>query len=425
MSEMTPGTFSASPLGTNSVAVYRPMVFGPHAPVHTLDLMVLVHLLFAVRDNRKPTPLALWRELQEAGVRSAKNASELVGKNAIYESIARLIVLGYVRRVELPNEKHPGRRGPIAYQVFEDPSQNPAQQATAPADDVESSQVTMLPGMPEAGFGPSGHSDVSAGQNASRNAGTVVPGSGVPGSWKRDVPAGQNASRVPGSIGLPLHTSGGGKTPPTPHVPPVPSVPSEPRTGRGRGRSANQNHGFSAEAISAAQNFLAELPMPFACGVVDQRKNAPLLLETIERQGWELGPELARALTVKPATGLNSPTRALKARFGELPRRSVVLRDSAAAPDTAPGPENPCPDHPRLEAAGCPQCAADDVVDRQRRALDAERGIDDESARAALAALIQRGQKPRTTADRGREAAARQAEEVRRQSARRAEYLAG
>ncbi|MFB7675257.1 hypothetical protein ACFC26_27985 [Kitasatospora purpeofusca] len=423
MNELTPGTFNASPLGTNSVTVYRPMVFGPQAPVHTLDLMVLVHLLFAVRDNHKLAPLTLWRELQEAGVRSAKNANELVGKNAVYESIARLIALGYVRRVELPNEKHPGRRGPIAYQVFEDPSQNPVQQASATTAEAESSQVTMLPGMPEAGFGLSGHSDVPAGQNASRNAGAVVPGSGVPGSWKRDVPPGQNASRVPGSIGLPLHTSGGGKTPPTPHVPPVPSVPSEPRTGRGRVRSANQNHGFSPEAISAAQDFLAELPTPFACGIVDQRKHAPLLLETIERQGWELGPELARALTSKPATGLNSPTRALKARFGELPRRSVVLRDSA--PDTAPGPENPCPDHPRLEASGCRQCATDDAVDRQRRALDAERGIDDESARAALAALIQRGQKPRTTADRGREAAARQADEARRQSARRAKYLAG
>jgi glutaredoxin len=205
----------------------------------------------------------------------------------------------------------------------------------------------------------------------------------------------------------------------------VPSVAPDRRTGRGRVRSANNDHGFPAEEIKAAQEFLAELPMPFACGLVDQRKNAPLLLETIKQQGWELGPELARALTDKPADGLDSPTRALKARFGMLPRRAVVLRDSAPALDTTPRPENPCPNHPRLEAAGCPQCAADHEVDRQRRVLDAERGIDDESARQALAALIQRGQKPRSAADRSRDAAVRQAEEARRQSDKRAEYLAG
>ncbi|MEU4587244.1 helix-turn-helix domain-containing protein [Kitasatospora aureofaciens] len=88
-------------------------------------------------------------------------------------------------------------------------------------------------------------------------------------------------------------------------------------------------------------------------------------------------------------------------------------------------PVDPCPSHPSLEANGCRHCAADEIVDRQRRELDAQRGIDDESARQALAALIQRGKKPRTVADRSRDAALHQAEEARRQSARRAQFLAG
>ncbi|MFB7672258.1 helix-turn-helix domain-containing protein [Kitasatospora purpeofusca] len=99
-----------------------------------------------------------------------------------------------------------------------------------------------------------------------------------------------------------------------------------------------------------------------------------------------------------------------------------------AAPVARPVPRQPvnrCPSHPSLEAAGCRHCAADEIVDRQRRELDAQRGIDDESSLQLLAALIQRGQNPRSAVDRSRDAAARQAEEARRQSAKRAEYLAG
>ncbi|MBD0671638.1 hypothetical protein [Streptomyces sp. CBMA156] len=430
MSEKTSGVNEGAPLvrakAAKTVTVHRPMVFGGQL-VNTLDYVVLLHVLFAIADGEENlTVPKVWRQLQEQGIRSAKNDQILVGRDAVYKAFARLIAAGYVhfeQEVEVL-ENGSKRKGKAVYKVFEDPQDNSAWKAASVEAAAASSQVSPLPGCREAGNSHDGHSGVSAGQPASRVPGYGNPASRHPGSGKPRVPAGQPASRVSGSGELPPHTPGGGKTPPTPHVTPVPSVPSERRTGRGRVRSANNDHGFPPEAIEAAMEFLAELPMPFACGLADQRKHAPLLLETVQRQGWELGPELARALTHKSATGLDSPTRALKARFGELPRRSVVLRDSAPA-DTAPGPENPCPDHPRLEASGCPQCAADHQVDRQRRTLDAERGIDDESARAALAALIQRGKKPRTAADRGRDAAARQAEEARRQSGRRAEFLAG
>ncbi|MFF2123487.1 hypothetical protein ACFVXH_39785 [Kitasatospora sp. NPDC058184] len=98
-------------------------------------------------------------------------------------------------------------------------------------------------------------------------------------------------------------------------------------------------------------------------------------------------------------------------------------------PTTAvPSPRSvtdPCPAHPALEAAGCRHCAADEAVERQRRELDAQRGIDDDSSRRFMAEFLAQARQPRTPADRRRAAAQRQAEEARSQSAKRAGFLAG
>ncbi|MFF2123552.1 hypothetical protein ACFVXH_40110 [Kitasatospora sp. NPDC058184] len=119
-------------------------------------------------------------------------------------------------------------------------------------------------------------------------------------------------------------------------------------------------------------------------------------------------------------------------RAGELPQWGEDLEKHCAKskkPFTKrPAPRtvaDPCPSHPNLEAAGCRHCAADAVVDRQRRALDEQMGIDDESSRRFMAEFLAQARQPRTPADRRRDAAQRQAEEARRQSAKRAGFLAG
>ena len=187
----------------SAVSVLNYTVYGGSL-IHSLDYVVLLHLMFATAAGRSLTPPELWAELKKQGIRSSKNSNELVGKNAVYESFARLITVGFVRRVELVNEKHPGRKGRIAYEVFDNPAWNPDWKGYAPSDADQlgdqaekKPQVRMLPGTPEVVNGEAGE---TAGQNASRNAGSGVQGTGVPGRGTRVVPAGQNASAVPGSI---------------------------------------------------------------------------------------------------------------------------------------------------------------------------------------------------------------------------------
>ena len=96
---------------------------------HTLDYVIMLHLLRAPAAARSLTPPALWRELQARGIRSANNSGGLVGRNAVYDSLNRLIEAGFVRRVELTNERFPGRKERTVYEVFGDPAWNPDWQA--------------------------------------------------------------------------------------------------------------------------------------------------------------------------------------------------------------------------------------------------------------------------------------------------------
>ncbi|MCQ4203882.1 hypothetical protein M4J06_001498, partial [Streptomyces coelicoflavus] len=157
---------------------------------------MLLQVMFNLASSMESTPLSVWKQLQERGIRSAKNARELVGKNAVYESFARLLDAGYVRRTQLPHPTKPGRKGPVVYEVYDNPAWNPDWSPTSPRGEGQGEvkpQVATLPGTPEPSFGEAGK---TAGRNASRNTGSGNNGSGVPGSGKRRVPAGQNASRV-------------------------------------------------------------------------------------------------------------------------------------------------------------------------------------------------------------------------------------
>ncbi|MFD0723772.1 hypothetical protein [Streptomyces globosus] len=189
--------------GPRSVALYREMAFGGQL-VHSLDYVVLTHVLFAIAANEKITVPGIWKRLQTLGIRSAKDHDKLVGKNAVYESFNRIIAAGFIRRARLPHPDGAGLKGPVVYQVFEFAADNP---------DVQAASAAPLPGTREV----ESESHVSAGQTTSRNQGSGVPGTGFPGSGSRRVPAGQTASPVPGSGGtLPPHPPGGWISPPPP-----------------------------------------------------------------------------------------------------------------------------------------------------------------------------------------------------------------
>ncbi|MDJ0346358.1 hypothetical protein QMK19_36385 [Streptomyces sp. H10-C2] len=303
--------------------------------VQTLDYVVMLQLLFDIAEGATPTPLKVWEELKLRGIRSSKNVNELVGKNAVYESFSRLMTAGYVRRIEIPNQR-PGRRPTIGYEVYDNPSWNPDWQAGQVGSDplepsvrqigsVEKPQVSPLPGTPEVVFGEVGE---TAGQPTSRNAGSGVRGSGVPGSGKRRVPAGQSTSGVPGSgRPSPPHPPEGGGTPP-------PKPPTTGRAGKWAAACALEPGDYipTTAEVRAADAFLQDLPGKWQCGPQKARELAPLLASRVQTQRYELDDLLALVLTQ------DNPNRPANAPVSTLPYRIRDLKRFRADEPTLPGP---------------------------------------------------------------------------------------
>ncbi|MDA5279865.1 hypothetical protein [Streptomyces sp. Isolate_45] len=397
--------------GPRSVTFYREMAFGGQV-VHSLDYVVLTHVLFAIAANEEITVPGIWKRLQALGIRSAKNSKELVGKNSVYESFNRIIEAGFIRRGRLPHPAGGGRKGKVVYQVFEFVADNP---------DHQGAPLTPLPGTGEV----VSKDHVSAGQATSRNPGSGVPGSGFPGSGAKRVPAGQPASRVPGSgSALPPTPPRGMESPLTPGATTVPTVSVDAVTGgRGRERSARQaKPSIDPAVFEAAVEFLLDLPGNWACGLGLAKKSAPLLVEACARTGWELGPALAAELTKNP-DGLKQPWRAIPKRIEEdLKRRS-------ASPVQVEPEGQRCPHHPSRSLAECPcQRAGNEPSDADAAA--GESGGDDSAAggnvedvRVALNVLSQGARGSRSRNGRAQGLKKMQQQRVVEESADRARYL--
>ncbi|WP_179892092.1 hypothetical protein [Streptomyces sp. rh34] len=296
--------------------------------VDGIDYVVLLQVLFDVTSGMDVTPLRVWERLKERGIRSTKNREELVGKNSVYESFTRIIAAGYLLRVELPNEKHPGRKGRIAYRLYDNPAWNPDWQArqvgSDPLKPSEKSQVRTRSGTRELVDGEVGRPGKAAGQNASRNQGSGYTSSPVPGRGGRRVPAGQNASPIPGRIepSPPHPPEGGGGTP-----------PPNPRN-KGRAPKADRyaeqcaltadDYQPTTEEIRAADAFLQDLPGKWQMGPDEARALAPLLASRAHTQGYEFDTFLELVLVQddadKPAT---RPSRVMPYRVRNLKRRRV------------------------------------------------------------------------------------------------------
>ncbi|GGP32385.1 hypothetical protein [Streptomyces capoamus] len=332
----------------SGVSVPRHMGVGSDL-VHSLDYVVMLQVMFNLASGVQSTPMTVWEQLKGRGIRSAKNARELVGKNAVYESFARLLEAGYLRRVQLPHPTLAGRKGPVVYEVYDNPAWNPdwAPSSTEPKDHGQvKPQIATLPGTPEPVFR---EPRKIAGQDASRNTGSGNDGSGVPGSVNRRVSAGQNASRVPGSrIVSPPHPPGEEESSsPYPLTDPLGSLPSQ-----------REGADFAPEEITAARDFLQQMQR-WQAGAATARRVAPKLLATMQEQGWPslvgMSPQeraLLEADLLRNTEGAKSWTKCLPGWVQDL-RRYALVR-----PKTAPAAAGNSPQRASTQAAiaACPAC---------------------------------------------------------------------
>jgi hypothetical protein len=353
--------------------------------VDGIDYVVWLQVMYDTASGRTVSPIQTWKRLQERGIRSTKNRAELVGKNTVYESYARIIEAGYFERYEVPNEKHPGRKGPIGYRVYDNPAWNPTWQARQVGSDPlrdssAKSQVGMLPGTGDDSTHDRTQDEKTAGQNASRNQGSGVPGSGVPGSGKRRVPAGRNASPVPGA---PPHPLGGGGTTPPPnpltHTDGAQQHPSQPEEGGV----------FDQKDLEAATAFLQQLPDPWVIGEKDARQMAPELLASMESKGWPQFADvdqktLASCLATNHGGANNLPSILRRKRIPNLPAFSRVASRAAARSNTPA--EGMCERHPGFRVDDCSPCRKAEMGRSQRGASD----LAPVDGAALLASLLQK-----------------------------------
>jgi hypothetical protein len=114
------------------------------------------------------------------------------------------------------------------------------------------------------------------------------------------------------------------------------------------------------------------LPAPWSLGRVTAKGTAPLLLEAVAEQGWQLDDALIAQLTHSP-DGVKRPSSVLRIRISDLPRahKPAAPKPGSSLPPwcgqcgdgnpaaefnakfrTTPGTSKPCPDcHPANRAA--------------------------------------------------------------------------
>ena len=87
------------------------------------------------------------------------------------------------------------------------------------------------------------------------------------------------------------------------------------------------------EALTAAGDFLENLPAPWTVGPRTAAAMASDLLDMTRRQGWDLDTELISKLTEKPE-GIRNHSQILRIRIGDLPKR--IKKRAAKSPEPLP-----------------------------------------------------------------------------------------
>ncbi|GFH34334.1 hypothetical protein [Streptomyces pacificus] len=85
------------------------------------------------------------------------------------------------------------------------------------------------------------------------------------------------------------------------------------------------------DAITAAVDFLMNLPQPWAVGRVSAKATAPQLLEVAAEQGWNLDDQLVTKLTENPG-GIRNYRQVLRIRIGDLPKAPPAPAPRATSP---------------------------------------------------------------------------------------------
>nr|WSX25561.1 hypothetical protein OG690_38405 [Streptomyces tubercidicus] len=341
----------------SGVTVHAHMRHGPHAVIgHALDLTIIVELMFLLSEQaRRPpsdpplvvTPASVLERLREAGVKSG-NGSRLIGRDAVYESFARLRNKNYLRRI---THRVDNKVSGVSYEFYEFPAWNPDPLPMPPDDSDASMQVGATSGI--AGSGNAGN---RSSNRTSRSSSQVKAASGNAGSGNA---RNRSADTTFPQVGA---TSGNAGSPPHPPEEVTTSSPYPlAATKRKRAPQAEgEEAGYAAEDLEAAADVLQQLPDPWTQGKLNAGKLAPKLLTVMAEQGWPGIQDvdrltLTRQLTKNPHKVTN-PYRLLASdRVPNLPRYAVVVAAEQSA--QAASPDAMCPKHPKYRAGSrCIPC---------------------------------------------------------------------
>ncbi|MDX3064009.1 hypothetical protein PV518_17770 [Streptomyces sp. ND04-05B] len=347
--QLEAGTFVAMGPVSN-VSVHSHMRSGPHSVMgNPVDLAIVVELMFLLAERARTnpggeaqpvTPQSLLERLRELGVQSG-NGSRLIGRDAVYESFARLRAKGYIRRVQLRvNNKSAG----VAYEFYEFPAWNPDPPALAA--ETEFPQVRAASGIAGSGIAGNESQNRTSRSSSQVRAASGIAGSGNAGS-RSPKPVSSQVRAASGIAGSPPHPpeGGGGTPPPNP-------------LNRGRAPKADRyteqcaldpaDYQPTAAEVSAADAFLQDLPGKWQMGPDEARMLAPLLASRIHTQGYELDLFLELVLVQDDAANpAKIPSRVMPSRLKNLKRRRAEERPVPASPAAAGG---------RAEVEWCGQC---------------------------------------------------------------------
>ena len=351
MTEQIEETRSISHVGpVPNVSVHAHMRSGPHAVTSDpLDLVVVVELMFLFgeqarrRATEEPliiTPQSVLERLREMGVRSG-NGSRLVGRDAVYESFARLRAKGYIRRI-VESDPESGKRTGVAYEFYDWPAWNPDAPAVG-----ESSQVT-----PTSGIAGSGDAGSRPEKRTKKGSAQVAPTSGNAGSGIAGNCASTQVAATSGNAGSPPH-------------PPEEEDSSSPypltRTTDGVPPHSEEGAEFSPNQIAVTEAFLQQM-QKWQAGGSTARKQAPRLLRVMRAQGWpaieDLDDDQRRLLEAeifRNTGGAKSWVKCLPGWIEDL-RLYDRVRSRPGSAQGADGRER-CPDHPGRYRTGCIDCA--------------------------------------------------------------------
>ncbi|MFB7293530.1 hypothetical protein [Actinacidiphila glaucinigra] len=284
------------------------------------DVGVLAALL--LRDPGRPaTAKAMAADLRGLGWKMSLDRFQKV--------VERLTAAGHMHRESVFNQQT-GRPEWVS-RVYRNPANNAGYATgTATASSQVSNGIGENPTSGSEGRNDIGENPISPGQSDIGE--NPIPGANSGKTRFRDRPVSAGQSQNQGKPDF-------AASPPTPPPEEVDTSSPSPLTAVGgrfghdgpAARGEAEEVEFTADELAAAGDFLQELPSPWAVGRPTAARYAPLLLESVRAQGWDLDEDLVRELTKNP-DGIRNYGAALKTRIRDLVRRKRSRTPAAGGP---------------------------------------------------------------------------------------------